>query len=402
MPSIGATPSMNNTTIASPYMGTPYLDSSMIDTPFMDTHTADTPPFLPVGLDFSPYLMYNAFANLNMSSNNDNKDVCVSGYLNHAGHNNPAAELTMTNDPVAQFNGDPSLLLIDKSKHPLYTPAAASITTPLNILTPASTTIAGKPSPTVKLENLSEQETDSLFPPLTSSEEQFEHSAVDQPMDSGQNISGPATPLLKLEDVLGFDPSSSPLSEEMRYSDSQFSLSAANDVAANSEEPSIEKQGAAQSEEEGFVEKINKRPIDAVGSGHTSQRSLKKVKKATTKAAEKNQPAAKHDKPKKVIKKQAKEPKLYQCHICGLISKRRYNLNTHIKTHDKNRTKDFPCPQCHKAFDRRHDRDRHLATVHRGERSFSCKHCKNHFSRRDALNRHLVQRHDYDESQLVD
>ncbi|KAI8094335.1 hypothetical protein BDF21DRAFT_303258, partial [Thamnidium elegans] len=73
---------------------------------------------------------------------------------------------------------------------------------------------------------------------------------------------------------------------------------------------------------------------------------------------------------------------------CPHTSKRKYNLTTHIKTHDKNRVKEFTCSQCQKGFDRRHDRNRHLSTVHRHERAHVCNHCPAHFSRGDALNRH--------------
>ena len=71
-------------------------------------------------------------------------------------------------------------------------------------------------------------------------------------------------------------------------------------------------------------------------------------------------------------------------------------MTTHIRTHDKNRIKEFTCFQCQKGFDRRHDRDRHLATVHRLERSHACSHCTAHFSRADALERHLAHKHGYD------
>ncbi|KAI7867523.1 hypothetical protein BDF14DRAFT_1684486, partial [Spinellus fusiger] len=56
--------------------------------------------------------------------------------------------------------------------------------------------------------------------------------------------------------------------------------------------------------------------------------------------------------------------KPYQCPLCSVGFNRRYNLSTHIKTHDKHRIKEHACNQCEKAFDRKHDRDRHMATVH--------------------------------------
>lgn len=82
----------------------------------------------------------------------------------------------------------------------------------------------------------------------------------------------------------------------------------------------------------------------------------------------------------------------YECPICKSRFSRRYNLGTHMKTHDKNRQKEFICSTCHKGFDRKHDRERHIATVHRGERQFACLDCTQSFSRKDALNRH-IQKH---------
>ncbi|KAI9303442.1 hypothetical protein BJ944DRAFT_137936, partial [Cunninghamella echinulata] len=67
---------------------------------------------------------------------------------------------------------------------------------------------------------------------------------------------------------------------------------------------------------------------------------------------------------------------------------RRYNLGTHVKTHDKNRVKPFACSLCPKTFDRKHDCERHISTVHMGERLFTCAPCNVSFSRRDALHRH--------------
>lgn len=88
---------------------------------------------------------------------------------------------------------------------------------------------------------------------------------------------------------------------------------------------------------------------------------------------------------------------VFKCPFCEHSSRRKYNLTTHIKTHDRNRVKEFLCSQCQKGFDRRHDRNRHLATVHRLERAHVCNHCPAHFSRGDALNRHLIHKHGYDE-----
>ena len=85
----------------------------------------------------------------------------------------------------------------------------------------------------------------------------------------------------------------------------------------------------------------------------------------------------------------------HECPICHATFNRRYNLGTHIKTHDKNRQKDFSCHLCNKTFDRKHDLSRHIATVHNGERAYSCNECTSTFSRKDAMVRHKVQKHGY-------
>ncbi|KAL7315127.1 hypothetical protein PS15m_006620 [Mucor circinelloides] len=325
---------------SSPAMATPYLDSSNMDTPFLDNFSADTPPFFDTALDISPYLMYASFANTNQQNNNS-KDVFIAGYLD--GHENSDIA-KLTHDPL-KFNGDPSVLLIDKSKSPQLSypsPAAAE----------------AKPSPTVKLETVTEEDSDSLFPPLNSSQQ-----SMNTETQSSQDFS--------LDQLLGFDPSS-PLSED----DS-------DDYVVDEETQQRQKP----------VEQQHSRKRKASESTAASS-STPSTKKTKTSSAKKGTTTA----------KQNKSVKLFQCPLCPHMSKRRYNLSTHMKTHDKNRVKEFNCLHegCQKSFDRRHDRDRHLATVHRGERSYNCSECKSHFSRRDALNRHLVQKHDYDEEELAE
>ncbi|SAM08695.1 hypothetical protein [Absidia glauca] len=83
----------------------------------------------------------------------------------------------------------------------------------------------------------------------------------------------------------------------------------------------------------------------------------------------------------------------FVCHICDRSFNRRFNLGTHIKTHNKDRKKPFACHLCSKSFDRKHDCERHVSTVHMGERLFTCEACQVSFSRRDALHRHQLQKH---------
>ncbi|KAH9999623.1 hypothetical protein BJV74DRAFT_162227 [Russula compacta] len=61
--------------------------------------------------------------------------------------------------------------------------------------------------------------------------------------------------------------------------------------------------------------------------------------------------------------------KPYKCPLCSFASARSYNLKTHIATHDKEKSKRFPCSVCKSRFSRKHDLRRHKNTMH--ERSSS-------------------------------
>ncbi|KAG2192686.1 hypothetical protein INT46_006099 [Mucor plumbeus] len=332
----------NNNIQSSPAMSTPYLDSSNMDTPFLDNFCADTPPFFDTALDISPYLMYASFANNHQQVQNS-KDVFIAGYLD--GHENSDIA-KLTHDPL-KFNGDPSVLLIDKSKTPYLS-------------YPSPSTAESKPSPTIKLETVTEEDSDSLFPPLNSSQ---------QSMNTESQLNRD----ISLDQLLGFDPSS-PLSED-------------------DSEDYVEEEPQQQKKDEKPLEQEQPRKRKASDDDTAVISNTFATKKTKTSSAKNGS-----------VAKKPKETKIYHCPMCPHVSKRRYNLTTHIKTHDKNRVKEFDCLHegCNKSFDRRHDRDRHLATVHQGERSYKCSDCKSHFSRRDALNRHLVQKHDYDENDFAE
>ncbi|KAL4886664.1 hypothetical protein BJY04DRAFT_76210 [Aspergillus karnatakaensis] len=79
-----------------------------------------------------------------------------------------------------------------------------------------------------------------------------------------------------------------------------------------------------------------------------------------------------------------------QCTICGLHFTRRSNCREHMKRHDPDGRKSFPCEECGKILGRKTDLKRHVDSVHRGIRKFGCDECGARFSRHDTLARHLA------------
>lgn len=70
---------------------------------------------------------------------------------------------------------------------------------------------------------------------------------------------------------------------------------------------------------------------------------------------------------------------------CDKVFDRKYNLKSHLKTH--NGEKDFVCPDCGHSFARQHDLNRHRRS-HSNEKEFACSICGKGFARRDAVIRH--------------
>ncbi|KAI8596537.1 hypothetical protein EDD21DRAFT_296406, partial [Dissophora ornata] len=75
---------------------------------------------------------------------------------------------------------------------------------------------------------------------------------------------------------------------------------------------------------------------------------------------------------------------------CDRQFARLFNLHTHERTHDPLQVRPFVCSVavCSKRFSRKHDLQRHEASVHKGERNYRCPTCSKPFSRQDGLRRH--------------
>ncbi|KAF7731583.1 hypothetical protein EC973_009347 [Apophysomyces ossiformis] len=330
----------------SPVMDTPYLDAGM-DTP-LSTSAMFTPYFSPYSALASPCIEPGLTYN-NATSSISNGDVDVSNYLggeNEEYHTpmlgcaTPAWNTTTTTgtiDPVATFNGDPSQLLIDKTK-----------TAPLQLQSTASS--------------------DSLFPPLGSQD--IEEVPIKHEFDSQHTENH--NPVF---DFSGFDFNDASLSEDAGH---QAQDQQSGDESATQTQPSDE------DEKENEKEKDD----DDYSSASACLHSDEDVKVTSKKRSASCQVDSGRRK-----RRSSPEERRYQCHVCSRMFSRRYNLSTHIRTHDKNRQKEFGCEHCPKAFDRKHDLARHVATVHHGERSFPCHRCSSIFSRKDALTRHTLQKH---------
>lgn len=338
----------------SPAIETPYLDSSM--TPYSHTPaTAFTP--------YTPYTPATAFTpSLSDIQGSPHFSPCIEGHDISMAHylpmecNQVAVSVTDGNNwfgepsasTPATFSGDPSQLVLDKSKD---TPAMNS------------SRLAWHDEPAA-------EESDMLFPPLDEDDnvDPYPSTITDNQHDL-------------LNALMGFDFGVEQQQQQYDQQQQQQSSSQNNNDSEKQEAQEDQKESTSQDVQQ--EQPQAKEHIDD-NSNNKKQASSRKRRNTTTDSSNaKRRRSAASD----------ANAKRYECPICKTCFNRRYNLGTHIKTHDKNRKKEFECTVCPKSFDRRHDRDRHIATVHLGERSYACGRCQAAFSRKDALTRHIDQKH---------
>ncbi|KAL0096091.1 hypothetical protein J3Q64DRAFT_1706125 [Phycomyces blakesleeanus] len=323
-------------------------NSPMMDTPFLEGNTTDT-PFTPA-TSFTPCLngfQVSPFVHTHMI---EDADVQVSSYLNYntsANNNTPSVDygVPWTVDSVATFNGDPSQLLLGKTNNNNNN----------NNNNSAATVTA---TATNNSANELEQATDFLFPPLPSQDSYIvndDFTPYNNPMDNF--------------DAFIYD-------NDMNYEFSLFGDAHCHEIMPNT------------------TTNTNTTVIDDIAVSDNND-NKKKRKISMVDDIKVVNPTIRKKRTTKVSP--SEDAKRFACGICQCKFSRRFNLGTHMKTHVKDRQKDFVCNTCHKAFDRKHDCDRHVATVHRGERSYGCDLCSSSFSRKDALFRHKVQKHDMDD-----
>ncbi|CAG8460252.1 3023_t:CDS:1 [Paraglomus occultum] len=82
--------------------------------------------------------------------------------------------------------------------------------------------------------------------------------------------------------------------------------------------------------------------------------------------------------------------KLYPCPKCNRPFSRKFNMESHLTTHDPHRVKPFLCDYlgCGHRFTRKHDLKRHVNGIHKCEKQHRCPHCDKTFARKDAWKRH--------------
>ncbi|CAG8537763.1 7211_t:CDS:1 [Cetraspora pellucida] len=120
----------------------------------------------------------------------------------------------------------------------------------------------------------------------------------------------------------------------------------------------------------------------ALNINETKDKSKKSKNKHDTQNKEKNESESSLN-----VKNDKKQ---FPCPVCKRSFSRKFNMQSHLKTHDTDRVKPYACTyeSCNLRFTRKHDLKRHINGIHNEQKEFLCPHCNKNFSRKDAWKRH--------------
>ena len=85
---------------------------------------------------------------------------------------------------------------------------------------------------------------------------------------------------------------------------------------------------------------------------------------------------------------QKKKAKPFKCPKCDYQCEKKYRLNAHVKTHDKDRK----CPHCEKLFSRNNNMKRHIIKRHQNNKD-KCLHCNEKFLKKIEREKHITEKH---------
>ncbi|KAL1378950.1 hypothetical protein pipiens_003875 [Culex pipiens pipiens] len=144
-----------------------------------------------------------------------------------------------------------------------------------------------------------------------------------------------------------------------------------------------------------------------------AESKVKRKPKATKSGSDKPPPKTKGP-------KTPKEPKSFQCTMCGKIYKTSYNLKEHETSHNSDQKNhkchiclrdfarrkyflehlrmhetenQFKCNECDKAYSTNRLLQQHIRVTHSGERPFQCSICPKNFARASSLHVHVQSVH---------
>lgn len=138
------------------------------------------------------------------------------------------------------------------------------------------------------------------------------------------------------------------------------------------------------------VEELMNCQVDEVKFSFSEENISKLAKSAPFEIDQKEMEVIEEQCSQKRGKGRPRKPKRFYCcpfNKCGKKFNREFNLKDHIRTHNKNRSKEFECPVCKECFYRPMELRRHHSSVHE-EKKFTCQSCGKKFGRKDALRRH--------------